>query len=92
MNQRNAYAEKVVAQLNVNNYANLLPIFDQAIEQYADRIAFTALGQDLTFAEVEQYSRQFGAWLLSDGGLQKGDRVAVQLPNLLQYPIAAWGI
>ncbi|MBT8115036.1 MAG: AMP-binding protein, partial [Arenicella sp.] len=42
--------------------------------------------------EVEQYSRQFGAWLLSDGGLQKGDRVAVQLPNLLQYPIAAWGI
>ncbi len=92
MSNRFAFCDRVVEELNTEGRQNVVSYFDEAVSKYADRIAFNALGQDMTFADIEKASRQFGAWLLNDGGLQPGDRVAVQLPNLLQYPIAAWGI
>ncbi|WP_372747893.1 AMP-binding protein [Litorivivens sp.] len=92
MSNRFAYCDRVVDSMIEPGHRNLLDIFDQSVKQFADRVAFNALGQDMTFAEVERQSRAFAAWLRSDGGLQPGDRVAIQLPNLLQYPVAAWGI
>ncbi len=92
MSDRFAYCDHVVESLTEAGHKNLLDIFDSTVVKYADRIAFNALGQDMTFAELEHKSRAFAAWLRGDGGLQPGDRVAIQLPNLMQYPVAAWGI
>lgn len=89
---RFTFADELLEQLNEDNHANLVSIFDEVVAQYGQRTAFTALGQDMSFTELEQKSRAFAAWLRNDGGLEAGDRVAIQLPNLLQYPVAAWGV
>ena len=86
-----SYSERELAKLNVNNYSSLIELFDETCAEHADKPAFSCIGQVLTFAEVEQKSRAFAAWLLNAGGLSKGDRIAIQLPNLSQYPIVAWG-
>ena len=86
-----SYAEQELARLNVNHYNSLIDMFEQACADHADQAAFSCLGQELSFAEVESLSRAFAAWLLNAGGLVKGDRIAIQLPNLNQYPIVAWG-
>ena len=70
----------------------LVAVLQSAIERYRDRPAFSNLGKTITYAEVDALSRQFAAFLLSDLGLQKGDRVAVMMPNCLQYPVATFGI
>lgn len=92
MSDRFAYCDQVVEELTAPGHRNVLDIFDEAVAQFSDRVAFNALGQDMTYTELDVQSRAFAAWLRNDGGLQAGDRVAVQLPNLLQYPVAAWGI
>ena len=61
-------------------------------EEFSDRPAFTCMGQTLSFTDMELLSRQFGCYLLDHCGLVPGDRVAVQLPNISQYPISIWGI
>lgn len=86
------FADSALSQLNPDNHQNLIRIFEETVAEYAERPAFTALGQPMSFAELETHSRAFAGWLLNDCKLEEGDRVAVQLPNLLQYPIAAWGI
>jgi long-chain acyl-CoA synthetase len=86
-----SYSERELAKLNVNNYSSLIELFDETCAEHAHKPAFSCIGQVLTFADIEQKSRAFAAWLLTAGGLSKGDRIAVQLPNLNQYPIVAWG-
>ncbi|MFK7733863.1 MAG: AMP-binding protein [Pseudomonadales bacterium] len=86
------FSDARINEMNEEGHANLIAIFDETVAKYADRIAFSALGKDLSFAELDQQSRALAGWLLNDGGLNEGDRVAVQLPNLSQYPIAAWAI
>jgi long-chain acyl-CoA synthetase len=86
-----SFAKEMLAELNPDGYTSLVERFVEACRTYASQPAFNCLGQDLTFAELEQKTRDFAAWLLSDGGLQAGDRLAVQLPNLIQYPVVAWG-
>ncbi len=86
------YARKQIDAINDENYTSVLDLFERACTEFADRIAFTCLGQDVTFREIDQKSRDFAAYLRSDAGLEPGDRVAIQLPNLIQYPVAAWGI
>ncbi len=86
-----SYAEQELARLNVNHYSSLIDMFEQACAEHAGQAAYSCMGQVLSFAEVESSSRAFAAWLLNAGGLVKGDRIAIQLPNLNQYPIVAWG-
>lgn len=86
------YEQAMLEELNTEGYSSLLDMFDSACEQYAERVAFTAMGQDHTFAEIERLSRAFAAWLLGDAGLAPGTRIAIQLPNITQYPIVAWGV
>jgi long-chain acyl-CoA synthetase len=86
------FARKQVDAINDENYTSVLDLFERACSEFADRIAFTCLGQDVTFREIDEMSAKFAAYLRGDAGLEHGDRVAVQLPNLIQYPVAAWGI
>lgn len=89
---RFAFSDARINEMNEEGHANLVAIFEETVAKYADRTAFSALGKDLSFAELDQQSRALAGWLLSEGGLKAGDRMAVQLPNLSQYPIAAWAI
>src|SRR5215510_4730166 len=64
---------------------------EESFIKYADRTAYSFMGKDESYAEVDRQSRAFGAWL-QGLGLAKGDRVAVMMPNCPQYPIAVAGI
>ena len=63
-----------------------------SLEKYRDRPAFANLGKVLTYADVDRLSQQFAAYLLGELKLKKGDRVAIMMPNCLQYPIATFGV
>ena len=67
-------------------------MFDKAVREHPDRPAYINMGQILTFRKLEERSRAFAAYLQNEFKLQRGDRVALMMPNLLQYPIALFGI
>ena len=73
----------------INNLADLL---EESFVTYAGKSAFHCLGQTITYAEIDEHSRNLAAWLQHESGLQQGDRVAIQLPNLIQYPVAAYAV
>lgn len=92
MSNQSVFASEKLQQLNPEGHNSLIDLFDAACERFADSTAFACLGHNTTYREVEQFSRQFASYLLNEAGLQQGDRVAIQLPNLSQYPIVAWGV
>src|SRR5262252_3506446 len=65
-------------------------MFDRSVREFAARPAFHSMGRTISYAELERLSRDFGAWLQAKG-LAKGSRVAIMLPNCLQYPVAMFG-
>jgi long-chain acyl-CoA synthetase len=75
----------------MENYRSLMDVFHEAVKRFADNPAFTCMGQTLTFAELDKLSGHFAAWLQHETGLQPGDRIAIQLPNVLQFPVAVFG-
>ena len=86
-----SFAQQQLNVLNEQNFTSLVDAFNQACETFADRPAFTCIEQVLSFTDIEAHSRHFGAFLTESCGLVKGDRIAVQLPNLNQFPIVVWG-
>jgi long-chain acyl-CoA synthetase len=82
----------VPAEINPDEYRSLLEIFEQSCKKYGDLNAFANLGYVMTFAELDAKSRDFAAYLQKSLGLKKGERVAIMMPNLLQYPVALFGI
>ncbi|MDP2542943.1 long-chain-fatty-acid--CoA ligase FadD [Photobacterium damselae subsp. piscicida] len=86
------YPEDVPAEINPDMYSSLVDMFEQSVQKYANQTAFINMGQVMTFRKLEERSRAFAAYLQNDLKLQKGDCVAVMMPNLLQYPIAIFGI
>src|SRR5262245_61193148 len=86
-----SYPKGVPADIDPNEYPSLVALFEAGIRKYAERPAFTNMGKTITYAELEAQSRAFGAWLQSKG-LAKGARVAIMMPNCLQYPIAMFGV
>lgn len=88
----NRYPADVAAEINPDRYQSLVDMFEQAAARYADQAAFMNMGEVMTFRKLEERSRAFAAYLQQGLGLQKGDRVALMMPNLLQYPIALFGI
>jgi long-chain acyl-CoA synthetase len=86
------YPPGVPAEIDVDAYASLKDVIEQSCARYASLRAYSNMGRVLTYADIERLSRCFGAYLQKAAGLQKGERVAVMLPNLLQYPIAVFGI
>src|SRR6266849_2709192 len=85
-----SYPPGVPAEIVVNQYSSLVELFEKSIRAYGDRPAFTCMGKTITFSELDTLARNFGAWLQAKG-LAKGARVAIMMPNCLQYPIAMFG-
>ncbi|WP_127908382.1 MULTISPECIES: long-chain-fatty-acid--CoA ligase FadD [Pantoea] len=86
------YPADVPAEINADRYTSLIDLVEQATQRYADQTAFINMGQPLSYRQLEQKSRAFAAYLQSGLGLKKGDRVALMMPNLLQYPVALFGV
>lgn len=82
-----SYPEHVPEDIDVNEYASLTEVFHQAASTYAEKPAFVNLGKTITYAELDQLTRDFAAYLTQECGMRKGDRIAIMMPNLLQYPI-----
>ncbi|HWI39206.1 MAG TPA: AMP-binding protein, partial [Burkholderiales bacterium] len=85
-----SYPAGVPTQIDTRQYGSLVELFEKSIRDFGDRPAFTCMGKTITFGELDVMSRHFGAWLQSKG-LPKGARVAIMMPNCLQYPIAMFG-
>lgn len=86
-----SYPPGVPPEANVRAFASLSQMFQSSCERFAERPAFTHMGSTLSFAEAEVLSRSFAAYLQSQLGMRKGDRLAVMLPNCLQYPVVVYG-
>jgi len=86
------YPENTPAEIDTSEFASLKELVENAFQKYRDLPAFTNMGHSISYGELDQLSRYFGAYLQKVAGLNKGDRVAVMLPNVLQYPVAVYGI
>jgi len=86
-----SYPPGVRAEINVNEYPSLKEMIERALAIHSVRDAYVQMGKAITFGEIDVLSAQFGAFLQTGCGLRKGDRVAVMLPNVLQYPIVVHG-
>ena len=85
------YPAGVPAEIDVNQYASLVALLDESFTRFADRMAYKFMGKTITFRQVDEASRALAAWLQGQG-LAKGDRVAVMMPNVPQYPVAVAAI
>lgn len=85
------YPPSIPKTVDVNQYSSVVEIFNKFVQKYAERPAFTCLGQTMTYAELNAQSAAFAAYLQNETSLVAGDRIAVQLPNVLQYPIVVFG-
>ncbi|QBH96496.1 long-chain-fatty-acid--CoA ligase FadD [Limnobaculum zhutongyuii] len=86
------YPKDVPAEIDPQRYSSLADMFENAVNRFADQPAYINQGKVMTFRRLEKRSRAFAAYLQNSLGLKKGDRVAVMMPNLLQYPIVLFGI
>ncbi len=82
-----SYPDSVPAEIDCTQYRSVTHLLEESFQKYADRNAFVCMDKFLTYRELDQLSQQMGAWLQSKG-LQRGARVAIMLPNVLQYPVA----
>ncbi|MBF8766946.1 long-chain-fatty-acid--CoA ligase [Pseudomonas putida] len=81
----------VPSTLDMQTYASVVEVFERSCKRFADRPAFSNLGVTLTYADLDRLSAAFACWLQQQTDLKPGDRIAVQMPNVLQYPIAVFG-
>ena len=86
-----SYPKGVPAEINPDAYRSIPQLIDENIGKYRERPAYICMGKTLSFGDVDLLSTRFGAWLQSRG-LARGARVAVMMPNVLQYPVAVFGI
>jgi len=82
-----SYPPGVPAEINVGEFRSLKEIAEQSFQKFADADAYVQMGRTMTYAELDHTSRHFAAWLQKTAALKKGDRLAIMLPNLLQYPL-----
>ncbi|MTW12303.1 long-chain-fatty-acid--CoA ligase [Pseudoduganella eburnea] len=82
-----SYPPGVPAEIDATQYRSLVHLLEESFQKFASRDAFVCMDKAITYAELDQYSKRLGAWLQSRG-MKKGARVAVMMPNVLQYPIA----
>jgi long-chain acyl-CoA synthetase len=85
-----SYPAGIATEIDPNEFSSLVELFEKSIRQFGERPAFHCMGKTMSFAELARISRDFGAWLQAKG-LAKGARVAIMLPNCLQYPVAMFG-
>ncbi|HVW99373.1 MAG TPA: AMP-binding protein, partial [Candidatus Babeliaceae bacterium] len=80
-----SYQPGVPAEINPDKFQSILEVFEESCKVYADLPAYYNLGVTLTYKEIHQYSLAFAAYLQQELKLKKGDRLAIMLPNVLQY-------
>ena len=86
------YPDGVPAEIDIREWSSLREFLEQCFDKYRDLPAFTNMGHSISFGELDELSRYFGAWLQKNAGLARGDRVAVMMPNVLQYPVVVAAI
>ena len=86
-----SYPPDVPAEIDLSTLPSLRELQERSYAAYADAVAYVQMGRSITYRELDQLSRAFAAWLQKVAGLKKGDRLAIMLPNVLQYPIALFG-
>ncbi len=85
------YPPGVRAEIDPDEFGSLNEVFARACETFASSTAFSNMNASISYAQLEVLTRAFAAWLQQKSGLQRGDRIAIMLPNLLQYPVALFG-
>lgn len=86
------YDKWVPAEIDVNEYASINHIINDCFKKFKDRPSFHCMGKGYTYGELQELSERFASYLQIELGLKKGDRIALMMPNILQYPIALFGI
>ncbi|WP_079433763.1 long-chain-fatty-acid--CoA ligase [Zoogloea sp. LCSB751] len=85
-----SYPVGIPADIDIEHIPSLVALLENACKTYADKVAYISMGKEMTYRQLDEASLAFAGWLQSRG-LQKGDRVALMMPNLLQYPVALFG-
>jgi long-chain acyl-CoA synthetase len=85
------YPPNVPADIDPSEFPSLKALCEDSFEKYADRVAYRSMGTAITYAQLGRLSAAFAAWLQQGAGLKSGDRIAIMLPNLLQYPVVMFG-
>jgi len=86
-----SYPPEVPAEIDVGEFRSLNEIAEQSFRKFADGAAYVQMGRTMSYTELAKESRNFAAWLQKEARLKKGDRLAIMLPNLLQYPVVMLG-
>ncbi|MDO9198734.1 AMP-binding protein [Rhodoferax sp.] len=86
------YPPGIAAEVDVHEFSSVREVLRSSCERFADLPAYSNMGASMSYAELDQHSRDFAAYLQNSLGLHKGDRVAIMMPNLLQYPVALFGV
>ena len=86
-----SYQEGVPSEIDLNEFESLGDMFEKSVAKYRDKLAYINMGVELTYGEVDQLSRDFAAYLQSVLKLPPGARVAIMMPNVLQYPVCMFG-
>ncbi len=87
----NAYPKGINQEIDLSKYNSIIDILEQSMEEYRNLPAYENMGKEMTYGQVDELSQNFASYLQHEAGLKKGDRIALQMPNLLQYPIALFG-
>jgi long-chain acyl-CoA synthetase len=87
-----SYEAGVPAEIDISRYESIISVFEESVQKYGAQTAFENMGKGLSYAELAQQAQQFASFLQNTLKLPRGERVAVMLPNVLQYPIAIFGI
>lgn len=88
---RSKYPESISASVKLDAYSNLLDVFHSACQKFKDKPAFSNMGAVLTYSDLDRLSAAFASYLQQHTSLKPGDRLAIQLPNILQYPVVLFG-
>lgn len=86
-----SYPKGIPHEVKLYEYGSVIELFEKSCEKFRQKVAFENMGKRLTYNDVDKLSRDFAAYLQNGLGLKKGDRIAIQMPNLLQFPIAFFG-
>ncbi|PSL07442.1 AMP-binding protein [Cecembia rubra] len=85
------YPSEVDPEVNVSAYSSVVNLFEESVKKFGNAIAYECMGKTITFNEVDTLSKKFASYLQNELNMKKGDRVAIQMPNCLQYPVALFG-
>lgn len=85
------YPESVPHEVDVHAYESVVDLFEESVKKYRDAVAYECMGKQLSFSGLDKLSRDFAAYLQQELKMKKGDRIGIQMPNLLQYPVVMFG-